>query len=53
MKKKGLKVLETITRKNILDHNKSLSVENHVLKLPEGQITPDWACMYLLTQPLF
>jgi ADP-ribose pyrophosphatase len=43
MSKKELKVWETISRKTILDHNKFLSIENHIVKLPDGQIIPDWA----------
>ena len=27
----------------LLDHNKFLKVENHVVELPDGQIIPDWA----------
>jgi len=43
MSKKELKVWETISRKTILDYNKFLSVENHVVRLPDGKIIPDWA----------
>ncbi len=43
MNKKDLKVWETISRKTILNHNKFLLVENHIVKLPNGQIIPDWA----------
>lgn len=43
MNKKEMKVWETLSRKTILNHNKFLSVENHVVKLPDGQIIPDWA----------
>ena len=43
MEKKELRVWETISRKTILTHNKFLTVENHAVKLPDGQIIPDWA----------
>jgi len=33
---------ETVSRKTILDHGKFLKVENHVVKLPDGRIIPDW-----------
>ena len=34
---------QTLSRKTILHHNKFLTVENHVVKLPDGTIIPDWA----------
>jgi len=40
---KKLRVWETLSRKPILKHSKFLTVENHVVKLPDGQIIPDWA----------
>ena len=43
MSKKELRVWETISRKTILNHNKFLTVESHTVKLPDGQIIPDWA----------
>jgi len=43
MTKKELRVWQTISKKTILHHNKFLSVENHVVKLPDGRIIPDWA----------
>jgi 8-oxo-dGTP pyrophosphatase MutT (NUDIX family) len=43
MNKKEMKVWETLSKTTILNHNKFLSVENHVVKLPDGQIIPDWA----------
>jgi ADP-ribose pyrophosphatase len=43
MMKKEMKVWETLSRTTILNHNKFLTVENHVVKLPDGQIIPDWA----------
>ncbi len=43
MRKKELRVWETLSRKKILEHNKFLTVESHTVKLPDGQIIPDWA----------
>jgi 8-oxo-dGTP pyrophosphatase MutT (NUDIX family) len=43
MSKKELRVWETISKETILNHNKFLSIENHVVKLPDGQIITDWA----------
>ena len=43
MNKKELRIWETISKKTILNHNKFLTVENHMVKLPDGQIIPDWA----------
>jgi hypothetical protein len=43
MSKKELKVWKTVSRETILKHNKFLSVENHVVRLPDGKIIPDWA----------
>lgn len=43
MSKKELRVWETVSKETILNHNEFLSVENHVVKLPDGQIIPDWA----------
>ncbi len=43
MSEKNLHAWETLSRKIILDHNKFLTVENHTVKLPNGQIIPDWA----------
>ncbi|MBC7875765.1 MAG: NUDIX hydrolase [Anaerolineales bacterium] len=42
MSKKELRVWETVSRKTILNHNKFLTVESHTVKLPDGQIIPDW-----------
>lgn len=41
--KKELRIWETISRTTILNHSKFLSVENHIVKLPDGQIISDWA----------
>ena len=40
---KELRRLETVSKKTILEHNKFLTVENHVVKFPNGQVIPDWA----------
>lgn len=40
---KELRVWETVSRKTILEHNKFLTVESHTVRLPDGQIIPDWA----------
>ena len=42
MIKKELRRWETVSRKTILRHSKFLTVESHVIKLPDGQIIPDW-----------
>jgi len=47
MSKKELRVWETISRKIILDHNKFLTVESHEVRLPDGQIIPDWAWLII------
>ncbi|HSO11262.1 MAG TPA: NUDIX hydrolase [Anaerolineales bacterium] len=43
MDKKELRVWETVSKKTILNHSKFLTVESHTVKLPDGQIIPDWA----------
>jgi ADP-ribose pyrophosphatase len=45
--KKELRVWETVSRKTILEHSKFLTVENHVVKLPDGKIIPDWAWLII------
>ena len=47
MSKKELRVWETVSRKTILSHNKFLTVENHVVKLSDGQIISDWAWLII------
>ena len=42
MSNKELRAWETISRKIILRHSKFLTVESHAIKLPDGQIIPDW-----------
>jgi ADP-ribose pyrophosphatase len=39
---KKLRVWETVSKETILNHGKFLTVENHVIKLPDGRIIPDW-----------
>jgi ADP-ribose pyrophosphatase len=39
---KELRPWETVSKETILDHGKFLSVENHVVKLPDGHIISDW-----------
>ncbi len=43
MEKKELRIWETVSKKMILNHSKFLTVESHTVKLPDGQIIPDWA----------
>ena len=38
MSTKELRVWETISRLTILQHSKFLTVENHVVRLPDGQL---------------
>jgi ADP-ribose pyrophosphatase len=45
--KKELRVWETVSRKTILNLNKFLTVESHTVKLPDGQIIPDWAWLII------
>jgi ADP-ribose pyrophosphatase len=42
MSQKKLRVWETVSTKTILQHNKFLTVENHVVKLPDGKLISDW-----------
>jgi ADP-ribose pyrophosphatase len=42
MNAKYLRGWETLSREVILNHNKFLQVENHVVKTPDGVIIPDW-----------
>lgn len=43
MANKLLRPWKTLSKETILNHNKFLSVENHVVELPDGQIIPDWS----------
>ena len=47
MSKKELRVWKTVSRKTILEHSKFLTVENHVVKLPDGKVIPDWAWLII------
>lgn len=47
MDHKELRVWETVSRKTILKHNRFLTVESHTVKLPDGQIIPDWAWLII------
>ncbi|HSB02546.1 MAG TPA: NUDIX hydrolase [Anaerolineales bacterium] len=47
MSQKELRPWETVSRKTILRHSKFLTVENHTVKLPDGQIIPDWAWLII------
>jgi 8-oxo-dGTP pyrophosphatase MutT (NUDIX family) len=47
MDKKELRVWETVSRRTILHHSKFLTVESHTVKLPDGQIIPDWAWLII------
>jgi ADP-ribose pyrophosphatase len=33
---------KTVSRRVILDHSKFLTVEEHAVELPDGQVIPDW-----------
>jgi ADP-ribose pyrophosphatase len=39
---KTMETWRTLERKTILKHSKYLTVENHTVKLPDGQVIPDW-----------
>jgi ADP-ribose pyrophosphatase len=43
MAQKYLRVWKTLSRKTILEHGKFLTVENHVVELPNGTTISDWA----------
>lgn len=47
MSKKELRVWETLSRKTILIQSKFLTVESHTVRLPNGQIIPDWAWLVI------
>jgi ADP-ribose pyrophosphatase len=42
MNRKELRPWETLSKKTLLDQGKFLRVESHTIKLPDGQIIPDW-----------
>jgi ADP-ribose pyrophosphatase len=41
--KKELRLWKTVSKRVILQYGKYLTVENHTVELPDGQIIPDWA----------
>jgi len=43
MTKIELRNWETLSKRTILEHGKFLTVESHIVKLPDGEIIPDWA----------
>ena len=47
MNMKELRVWKTLSRKTILTHSKFLTVESHTVKLPNGQVIPDWAWLII------
>ena len=47
MSKKELRVWKTVSRNTILEHGKFLTVENHIVKLPDGKVIPDWAWLII------
>lgn len=47
MRENRLRVWETVSRKTILSHSKFLTVESHTVKLPDGQIIPDWVWLII------
>ena len=47
MSHNNFRVWETVSRKTILQHNKFLTVENHVVQLPDGKVISDWAWLII------
>ena len=47
MKDTDLRPWKTVSKETILAPNKFLTVENHVVKLPDGQIIPDWTWLII------
>jgi ADP-ribose pyrophosphatase len=47
MKVSDLRPWETLSKEVILNPNKFLTVENHVIRLPDGQIIPDWSWLII------
>lgn len=47
MKDTDLRPWETVFRETVLEPNKFLTVENHVVRLPDGQIIPDWTWLII------
>lgn len=42
MNSKELRPWQTLSKTTLLAHSKFLTVENHVVQLPDGQVIPDW-----------
>lgn len=42
MKNTELRPWKTLSRQKILDHSKFLTIENHTIELPDGEIITDW-----------
>ncbi len=47
MSQKELRAWETVSKVVVLKHSKFLTVESHIVKLPDGQIIPDWAWLII------
>ncbi len=47
MSKKKLRVWKTVSKETILKRGKFLTVENHIVKLPDGQVIPDWSWLII------
>lgn len=47
MNHKELRHWETLSKQVILQPNKFLTVENHIVKLPDGQIIPEWSWLII------
>ncbi len=43
IKLRPLELWKTLSRKTVFHHSKFLTVENHIVELPDGQTIPDWA----------
>ena len=47
MTKPDLRQWETLSKETILNPNKFLTVENHVVRLPDGRVIPDWTWLII------
>jgi len=47
MSRKVLRKWKTLSKETIINPNKFLTVENHVVKLPDGRIIPDWTWLII------
>jgi len=43
MNEPSLRPWKTLSRQTVLKHSKFLTVENHVVELPDGRTIPDWS----------